>query len=219
MLSCSPVKREIWEKFSMKISWPRVDVVVERQRLEIASLAPERPSDAPKIAGVWMRYATCGSDEASILDLANGLGLLRQPGETLAEWREFTAQLALLAKPWTAYVPPETTEHDPDRETEMPPPGPGSASLLMIAHAHARTLRQAALWGGDVGLDVGDVAFEIAPRTLAGALAIQASLALLERPRFRKCAHCSGWFAVGRADQKYCMPKHRFAAQREKEKP
>jgi hypothetical protein len=209
----------------MTFSWPRVDVVFNRKRLEIMPFASERPSDAPEIAGVWMRYATCRSDEASIQGLANDLGLLREPEEALAEWREFTAQLALLAKPWTAYVPPwtivppGTIEDDPDGKTEMPPPGPGSASLLTMAHAHARALRQEVLVRGDVGLDAGADSFEIAARTLAGFLTIQASLALLERPRFRKCAHCQGWFAVGRADQKYCMPKHRFAAQREKEKP
>ena len=195
----------------MAISWPRVDVRVVGPNLLIASLDSERPSDAPEIAGVWMRYATCGSDEASILGLANGLGLLREPGETLADWREFTAHMAALAQPWTAYVPSETTE--------MPAPGPGSAARLMIAHAHARALRQEALVRGDVGLDAGADAFEISPRTLAGFLIIQANALLRDPPRFRICMHCRGWFAVGRADQIYCMPKHRFAAQREKEKP
>jgi hypothetical protein len=195
-----------------------VDVRLDGQRLVIASVASERPSDALDIAGVWLRYAVCGSDEAAILALANALGLLREPGETLAEWREFTAQLAILAKPWTDYVPPEMTECDPPREQELPPPGPGAASLLTIAHAQARALRQQMLVSEDVGLDAGDVHFEIAARTLAGALTIQANLALLERPRFRRCAHCQDWFAVGRADQRYCMAKHRFAAQKERDR-
>jgi hypothetical protein len=205
------------ERFAMTITWPCVEVTAIGQRLVLVSEF-ERPSDAPEIAGVWMRYATCRSDKVSILDLANGLGLLRGPGETFADWREFTAQLALLAKPWTTCVMPETTELDPDRETELSPPGPGAASLMMIAHAYARALRQEALVRGDVSLDAGDVSFEIAPRTLAGVLTMQATLALTERPRFRKCAYCQGWFAVGRADQRYCMAKHRFAAQKGREK-
>ena len=77
---------------------------------------------------------------------------------------------------------------------------------------------QEALVRGDVSLDAGEFNFQIAPRTLAGVLTMQATRTMIIPQHFRKCAHCQGWFAVGRADQRYCMAKHRFAAQKERVK-
>jgi hypothetical protein len=193
----------------MTFTWRQSNVELAGNRLVVKEPAYERASEAPSIPGVWMRYATCRGDDAGIRQLAASYGFLREPGETTASWRVFVLLLAFMARPWTR-------GSDSDELTEMPPPGIGSAAAIKMAHTYARELRQQVLTLGDLGLDVGDVDFERAPRTLAGYVAEQATVALLERPQFRRCEHCRGWFAVGRADQRFCMPRHRAAAHKEK---
>jgi hypothetical protein len=194
----------------MVFTWRQSNVRLGGGCLVVKEPAYERESEAPLIPGVWMQYATCKGSDHAIRHLAALYGFLRAPGETAASWHVFILQLAFIARPWVMGGPS-------DEWTEMPAPGIGSAAAIAAAHAYSRELRQQTLTLGDIALDPGDVIYEMAPRTLAGYLAHQAALALLERPHFRRCAHCHYWFAVGRADQRYCMPRHRAAAHKEKE--
>jgi hypothetical protein len=195
----------------MALEWPQSRVRFEKGCLVVAAPAYERPSEAPEIPGIWMQYATCGGGDGAIRRLASRYGFLRAPGETLASWRAFLLLLGLIARPWT-------TVGNLDALTELPAPGIGSAAAVTMAHAYARELRQQTLTAGDIGLDAGDVSFQMAPRNLAGALALQAATALLERPGFRRCGWEHHWFQVGRADQRYCTQRHRLAAFKDKEK-
>ena len=52
--------------------------------------------------------------------------------------------------------------------------------------------------------DPGETVFRIALRNLAGFIVLTASTALIERPVLRHRFHRRNWYAVSRADQKYC---------------
>ena len=55
--------------------------------------------------------------------------------------------------------------------------------------------------------DPGETGFRIVPRNLAVFIALTTSNALIERPAFPRRLHRCNWYAVGRADQKYCTAR------------
>jgi hypothetical protein len=176
---------------------------LNRAGTAFVSAGPERVSLAPLIPGLWMRYATCEKHPRAFVPLAQSYGFLRSKEETAADWMKLCFKLELIGALWTERAPPEG---------DMPPPGIGLGASIAGAAMVARQLRQEAVLNGDVALDAGDAHFRPEPRTLAGFLVTQASTDLLERPTFRRCDWCIGWFALGRADMRFCTSQHRHAA-------
>jgi hypothetical protein len=197
----------------MTFVWPRGEVRLDGDRLILASRERGQLSDASGIDGCWMRFAETEPSESAILALANAYGLLRAPNELISTWVALINGLSELGRPWT-YPFVETKPREVDI---MMAPAVGEAALVHTAQAHARLLRQHALRSGDVAIEAGDLNFEPVPRNLAGYLVVTANndLNASPQPRFKRCAYCHGWYSRGRADQRFCMPKHRYAFSKE----
>jgi hypothetical protein len=190
-------------ELEMAFSWRQSNVRLEGRRLVIAEPKYERPSEAPDIPGFWMRLATSKPGARDARFLAARYGFLRAEGESVADWQVMIGMLERIAQPWTVATD--------KRHGTMPAPAIPS-QLHLRAQGHAYVLRERALAAGDVVLESGTTGWRIGARTLAGFLVIQATAALAEPLPFRLCAYCGRWFAVGRSDQTYCIPRHRWQA-------
>jgi hypothetical protein len=158
-------------------------------------------SELPEIAGGWMRLAGLKPSPAKVAGFASTYGFLRREGETLAEWRELIEVLAYMAAPWGRASDP--------RCREMLCPGPEANALRKLAHHHARAFG-GRVFAADFVPEIGDAGATWQPVTLAGFLFSQAlDDSKRDFPNFRRCLWCQGWFAVGRADQQFCLARHR----------
>jgi hypothetical protein len=195
----------------VEFSWPVSRVKIEDGHLVGAPRELQaRLSEAAAIPGCWMQLATASPREREIRALASLYGFLRAPGERVADWQEMAALLSAIAAPWTDLEPHE-------KRQELPTPhGIRAAAAFVVSRRLAQDLQRTALARADVALGVGKDGFQPEPRTLAGLFALQALDALVHQPAFRSCAWCHRLFAVGRADQVYCNPRHRWQAANEK---
>jgi hypothetical protein len=141
---------------------------------------------------------------------AETYGFLRGPGELVADWLALVHTLRSIAAPWGN--PSDLGQ------IELPPPSPGAQGAVLRARELAQELRETALRCGDVRLSSGAWNFTPEPRTMFGQVTLQASAALVELPRFRRCDFCRRWFMPGRSDQQFCSARHRAARSRERGK-
>jgi hypothetical protein len=182
-------------------SWSRAAVRFAGSQLVLKPGARVRDSELPDIAGGWMRLAGLKPTPAAIAGFSSTYGFLRYERETLADWRELIELFGHMAAPWGRPGDP--------RCRDMPAPGPGANAILRSTHHHARAYGER-VFPRDFIPRVDDAGHETwEPRTLAGLLFLQMLDARRNFPSFRRCRWCQGWFAVGRADQNYCLPKHR----------
>jgi hypothetical protein len=182
-------------------SWTRAAVRFQGSRLVLKPSARVGASELPEIAGGWMRLAGLKPTPTAIAGFSSTYGLLRREGETLADWREAIEVFAYMGAPWG--------RPDDLRCREMPVPGPEANAARKVAHYHAQIFGHRA-FREDLYPELGEAGATWGPVTLAGFLFLQA-LDDTKRsfPSFRRCLWCRGWFAVGRADQQFCIPKHR----------
>jgi hypothetical protein len=196
----------------MPFSWPQSRVKLAGERLVIADPVYERASELPEVPGGWMRLAAREPSARVARSLAATYGFLRAPGESVGDWQAMMALLYAIAQPWI--YPGDLYDR---KLQELPAPrGVAAAAALIVARRVALDLQRRAIERGDVALAAGEAGFEIQPQTLAGFLVITASAALNERPGFRRCLWCADWYAAGRRDQVYCIPRHRWQASNEK---
>jgi hypothetical protein len=195
-------------------TWPRSPVRLQQGGPEgfklVLAAETESPSEAPEVAGFWMRLAAMPRTHEAFAAFAGRYGFLRRAGEETAQWFEMTRLLAHMAEPW-GYP----WDHP---SSDMPFPKAGRAAAIALAHEHGKELRHQALSHADLVLDAGETGFRVVPRNLAGFLALTASAALIEKHDFRRCLQCREWFAVGRADQKFCTARHRWLERHQTDK-
>jgi hypothetical protein len=169
----------------------------------------EQDSPAPTTNALWLRLTACKRTDQAYEAFATDYGLLwGRVNERIADWRDFSARLSHIAEPWGA----PWTDGAGDLAIR-----PGAAAALVQGGGHLAKLTEQALKREDI-LPVATTdgpAFE--PQNLAGFLLIQAAEARRRPPVYRRCAfsRCNGWFAIARADQRYCSARHRALAHKE----
>jgi hypothetical protein len=184
----------------MTFLWPATPVRLVGDQFLRSGPPHERPNEALEAPGFWMRLAQLRKTNEQYKAFASEYGLLRRDGERIADWALFAGLLERCAVLW-----------GDRRRAELPPPDPHKTAALELAHGSAAMLRHMALEEGDVRLVPGTTDFVCLPSSLAGLLTLQVTSALHELPHFVKCRRCKGWFARGRADQRYCLDRHRWA--------
>jgi hypothetical protein len=187
-------------------SWTRSPVALSQDRRHLVLTAEtEELSDAPALDALWLRLAALPPTDEAMVAAANEYGFLTRPGETVFYWTATRAKLREVAELWGEPADPALRELRFSKT--------GDFTAIRQARDVAYDLRRVAVFE-DVEIAPGLVSYEVQPRTLYGLLTIQVAVALEERPLYRRCAYCGGWFTVRRSDHLYCLPKHRGAKPR-----
>jgi hypothetical protein len=191
-------------------SWTRSPVALSQDRQWLVLTADtEEPSDAPALDALWLRLAALPPTDEAMVAAANEYGFLTRTGESVFNWLQTRQQLREIAQLWGE--PADLALH------ELRFSKGGDFTTIRQARELAHEMRRTAIIGDGIAMDrdikivPGLVNYEVQPRTLFGLLTVQVADALAERPLYRRCAYCAGWFAVRRSDQLYCQPKHRGA--------
>jgi hypothetical protein len=194
----------------MAFSWPVSPVRLEGDRLLLEPRGRAGTSELPQIRGAWMRLAGLEPAPPAIADFASRYGLLRwghDGSEALADWFEAIAVFVRMAAPWGHPMNPQCRE--------MPAPGPAANLALREAHHEAQSFGHQA-FGRDLYPAIVPDGAVLEPQTLVGFLFLDALASKRRRPAFRRCLWCGDWFSVGRTDQVYCTPRHRWQATNKK---
>jgi hypothetical protein len=191
----------------MTFSWTRGPVRLAGHNL--VALGRRSASEAPLIAGFWMRLAALEREPLAYAGFAGTYGFLRGEGEDIGDWAALTRLLAHLAEPWRP-------DQQGREELSAPPPG---AALELARQHHAPELGRLLL-ARDVIPTVGDTGLGFRPVTLAGFIGLQAIAAVAApEPRgFHRCRWCHQWYVRSRSDQLFCVPAHRFLAHKHGDK-
>ena len=189
----------------MAFSWSCAAVRLDGDGLVFQPGARIAASEAPEINGFWMRIAGLDPEPEEIRGFAERYGFLRHEGEGVALWQDVIGGLAEMAAPWGKPGDPSLTEMlapEPETKPELIAAREGGATPLSRRH-HVIVVDVAPL---------GATTRSHTVETMYDFAFMQALDARQTLPSFRRCLWCKGWFAVGRSDQQYCLPKHRSLA-------
>ena len=184
--------------------WTRTTTMLDPTRARLIPAGDrEEPSEAPLFDALWLRLAELGTDPEATVAASSAYGWLNGPNELVLNWVTTLRTLNEIAHYWGD---PSDTALD-----ELHPALNSGPLAIYAAREHATHLRVNAVRGEDVVIGVGTWGFEIKPRSLYGLVALQASAAVADLPRFKRCHYCRGWFRVHRSSRKYCIDKHKWA--------